>query len=100
VATSRTGTALWKKLSAAAKWQAQQNGQDQCPHCHVILDYVTPKQPNSAEADHIVPHSLGGTDTMDNIEVICRHCNGSKGKRSKPRSIRHAAPIRNTGRWG
>lgn len=99
MATSRTGTALWKKVRAAAIWLAKQAGQDRCPHCGVVLDYVTSKLPNSAEGDHIVPYSMGGTDSIDNVEVICRRCNGSKGNRSAPRRVVHAAPLRNTGRF-
>jgi 5-methylcytosine-specific restriction endonuclease McrA len=31
--------------------------------------------------DHIVPRSLGGTDNLDNLEVLCSSCNSSKGGR-------------------
>lgn len=30
------------------------------------------------EADHIVPLALGGTNTVDNIQPLCRTCNASK----------------------
>lgn len=29
--------------------------------------------------DHIVPVALGGTDELDNLQVLCRSCNSSKG---------------------
>ena len=29
--------------------------------------------------DHIVPLRHGGTDTLDNVQLTCKHCNSSKG---------------------
>ena len=29
--------------------------------------------------DHIVPGSLGGTDCVNNLQTLCRPCNGAKG---------------------
>jgi 5-methylcytosine-specific restriction endonuclease McrA len=31
--------------------------------------------------DHIFPWSLGGPDTVENLRVLCRPCNSSKGAR-------------------
>lgn len=31
--------------------------------------------------DHIYPWSLGGPDTVENLRVLCRRCNSSKGAR-------------------
>lgn len=31
--------------------------------------------------DHVYPHSLGGTDDMDNLQTLCRPCNSRKGVR-------------------
>lgn len=33
------------------------------------------------EVDHIVPLSCGGTNTIDNIQPLCRRCNASKSAR-------------------
>lgn len=31
--------------------------------------------------DHIRPWSIGGTDTAENLQILCRSCNSSKGDR-------------------
>lgn len=94
MATSRTGTGKWRRLRAEAIRRAHANGQTRCPHCRTHLDYDTPQRPNSAEVDHITPHARGGTDTIDNVHVICRLCNQSKGagKRRKKRTGKTVTP--------
>lgn len=100
MATSRTGTAEWKRLVKRVRWRCRvSEGQTQCPFCKVILNWVVAKLPNSAEVDHIVPHANGGEDVESNLWVICRKCNGSKGNRQKPNRIVHHAPLRNSGRF-
>ena len=34
------------------------------------------------EVDHILPRSKGGTDHLENLQLLCSHCNRSKGDRT------------------
>lgn len=34
---------------------------------------------NYPTVDHIIPLKHGGTDTLDNVQLACKHCNSSKG---------------------
>lgn len=29
--------------------------------------------------DHVIPHSMGGADTVENLQILCAPCNQSKG---------------------
>jgi 5-methylcytosine-specific restriction endonuclease McrA len=31
--------------------------------------------------DHIIPHSLGGTSDLSNLQAMCNRCNGAKGNK-------------------
>lgn len=31
--------------------------------------------------DHIISLKRGGTDTLDNVQLLCKHCNSAKGAR-------------------
>ena len=79
IATSRTGTGKWKRIRQQALKQAIDNGVHNCAICGVGLDYEYTRRPNSAEVDHVIPYSKGGTDTLDNVTVICRWDNQRKG---------------------
>lgn len=79
IATSRTGTATWKRIRQQALKQAIDNNITHCASCGVGLDYEYTRRPNSAEVDHVIPYSKGGTDTLGNTTVICRWCNQRKG---------------------
>ena len=38
-------------------------------------------RPENLEIDHIVPRVKGGTDHLDNLQLLCGHCNRVKGDR-------------------
>jgi 5-methylcytosine-specific restriction protein A len=54
------------------------------------------------EVDHIVPLALGGTDTPDNLQVLCSACHGSKTRerdlpalgKARRRQARHLGAVR------
>lgn len=95
---NRTGTTRWLRLRRATIRQAQRNGQHTCPECNQgIIWKAHPHHPKAPQVDHIIPHSLGGTDHPDNLRVICRQCNtrlgGQLGKRLSPKRVKQAPSI-------
>ena len=88
MATSRTGTATWKRVRDQARANALDQGLTRCPRCRTGLDWEYSGRPNSAEVDHITPHIQGGADTIENTRIICRRCNQQLGgalNKRKPR---------------
>ena len=51
----------------------QQEGQ--CGGCKLDFPFKV------MEVDHVVPRSRGGSDHMDNLQLLCGHCNRTKGDR-------------------
>lgn len=58
-------TALWRKI----RQRVLVRDQHTCMRCGLEATHV----------DHIVPRRLGGDDSMDNLQALCRGCNLSKG---------------------
>ena len=50
-----------------------------CPICNIRLNYKPHAKGGNAELDRIIPGAKGGKYVKDNINVICRKCNGMKG---------------------
>ena len=46
-----------------------------CPKCHGRFEY------EEMEGDHIVPWSKGGKTVPENLQMLCRRCNGLKSDR-------------------
>jgi 5-methylcytosine-specific restriction protein A len=65
--TQRGYDSRWRRLAADAIHR-----HPYCTICDSTVDLT---------ADHIVPLSQGGTNTMSNIRVLCRSCNSRKGGR-------------------
>ncbi|MHA7210802.1 HNH endonuclease [Arthrobacter sp. MDT1-65] len=99
MASSRTGTATWKRVREQAIRKAKRLGITHCRHCNTRLDYDVSRTPTSAEVDHILPHSHGGRDHIDNVEVICRLCNTSKGNRAAPKPRNTSQQLRTSREW-
>ena len=53
----------------------QQEGQ--CMGCRMDFPFKV------FEVDHVVPQSRGGTDHLENLQLLCSHCNRIKGNREQ-----------------
>jgi 5-methylcytosine-specific restriction endonuclease McrA len=49
-------------------------------HCHICLGGPRPDDP--FVADHLIPHSRGGSDHPSNLAPAHRSCNGRRGQRT------------------
>ena len=102
---SRTGTTSHKNWRTQVLNRDRNQGIAHCPLCNTPLDYTRGLQPNSAEADHIIPHANGGTNTLENGRTICRRCNQRRGALTGRRPSKkhakttHYTTLDNTKNW-
>ena len=100
MATSRTGTADWKKRRTRALRHAQRIGIETCKYCAIALDYSQGLMPNSAEVDHVESYSRTGRNDGE-LQVICRRCNQSKGNKPAPKAntVMAHKPLKTSRNW-
>lgn len=99
MATSRTGTAKYKRWRKNVLAKGQRDGVTHCPLCNKRLNYQVTRLPESAEPDHIRPHAMGGRESVDNGRVICRDCNGKRWMQDRAKRNEVQAPIQASPIW-
>lgn len=71
----KSNPALEKELRDKAFEKAKDT--DGCYHC-ACCD-IADKSRIYFQVDHIIPMNKGGKSVADNLQILCRQCNGSKG---------------------
>ena len=66
-----------KLITAVYEKNMDQEGYYSCYHCGCRAKTRIPFQ-----IDHIIPMSKGGQSVSENLQILCRRCNGEKGDRS------------------
>lgn len=66
------------KIADLLALMARQNNQCMGCYCDIALKPITENQ-RRAELDHIMPVALGGTNSIENLQYLCKNCNASKG---------------------
>ena len=64
-----------RAFSDSQKLQAYKKQGHKCKHCGKEFKF------EEMQGDHIIPWSLGGHTTIDNLQMLCRKCNNDKGNK-------------------
>lgn len=73
----------WGKLRSVVLARDSRRCQIRLPGCTI----------DATEVDHIVPRIAGGTDSLDNLRSVCRHCH-------KRRDMEHVVAPRSRFSYG
>jgi hypothetical protein len=61
-------------ISAASRLRIRQRANFLCEYCHSSEEAST----SLFTLDHLIPQSLGGDDSEDNLALACHRCNGRR----------------------
>ena len=70
--------ALEEELREGAFAKAKVDGGYACAHCGKIFS-----NRRYLNVDHIIPMNKGGVSVLENLQILCRSCNGKKGDQSE-----------------
>lgn len=65
-----------KGISPKLRYLVLRRDNHRCVKCG-----AEPSESVRLEVDHIIPHSLGGSDNPNNLQTLCNRCNVGKGNR-------------------
>jgi hypothetical protein len=68
-------------ISREVKAMVWQRDGGRCRHCGVTDAEATARTGVHLHYDHVVPFSRNGTDTVNNLQLLCEKCNLSKSNR-------------------
>jgi hypothetical protein len=72
-ATAPAATKRSRSIPQDVKIAVAVRDQGLCQHCGTSAGPM--------EYDHVIPYSLGGDNSVENIQLLCRRCNASKSNR-------------------
>lgn len=60
----------------------KERDQSKCRYCGNLVDWLNHRGANGGTYDHVIPISMGGGNSLDNVVVACRACNAGKRNRT------------------
>ena len=90
--TTRTDTPQRTDIEAPRNYRQNKHvlygeQEGQCGGCRSHFEF------RHFEVDHVIPRSRGGTDHIDNLQLLCGHCNRLKGDRPQEYLVARLAEI-------